>query len=46
MAVQKTLLQHENKQLKEALINEKKHQQRGKPLLLKAPQEYNGGAVF
>ena len=46
MAVQKTLLQHENKQLKEALINEKKRRQRGKPLLLEAPQEYNGGAVF
>ena len=46
IAVQKTLLQHENKQLKEALINEKKRRQRGKPLLLKAPQEYNSGAVF
>ncbi|KAF2279718.1 uncharacterized protein EI97DRAFT_360424, partial [Westerdykella ornata] len=37
---------HENKQLKEALLNEKKRRQRGKPLLLEASQEYHGGAVF
>jgi hypothetical protein len=46
MAVQKTLLQHENEQLKEALVNEKKRRQQGKPLLLEAPEEYNGGAIF
>ena len=40
------LLQHENKHLKEALINEKRRRQRGKPLLLEAPPEYYGGAVF
>src|SRR5204863_4016774 len=41
-----SLLQHENKRLKEALINEKRRRQRGKPLLLEAPPEYYGGAVF
>ncbi|KAF1962505.1 nucleotide-diphospho-sugar transferase [Byssothecium circinans] len=46
MAVRTTLLQHENEQLKEALVNEKKRRQRGKPLLLEAPQEYHGGVVF
>ncbi|KAF1976803.1 hypothetical protein BU23DRAFT_565482 [Bimuria novae-zelandiae CBS 107.79] len=46
IAIQKQLLQHENERLREALINEKKRRQRGKPLLLKAPQEYNSSAVF
>jgi hypothetical protein len=46
IATQKQLLQHENEKLREALINEKKRRTRGKPLLLEAPQEYNGGAVF
>ncbi len=46
MAVQNALLQHENLGLIEALINEKKRQQRGKPLLLEAPYEYHGDAVF
>ena len=44
LAVQKALTDHENKRLKEALINEKKRRQRGKPLLLEAPSEDNGGA--
>ena len=46
ISVQKTLLQHKVGQLEEALINEKKRRQRGKPLLLEAPEEYHGGAVF
>ncbi|KAF2736792.1 hypothetical protein EJ04DRAFT_521620, partial [Polyplosphaeria fusca] len=37
---------YENERLKEALINEKKRRQRGKPLLLEASQQYDGGAVF
>ena len=40
------LLEHENKGLKEALINEKKRRQRGKPLLLQPAEEYAGGAIF
>ncbi|KAF1964249.1 hypothetical protein BU23DRAFT_394612, partial [Bimuria novae-zelandiae CBS 107.79] len=35
----------ENNRLKEALINKRKQRQRGKPLLLKAPLEYNRGAL-
>ena len=46
ISVKNTLLEHENKQLKEALVNEQKRRQRGKALLLEAPPEYNGGAVF
>jgi hypothetical protein len=46
MAIQNNLLQHEKTHLKEALINEKKRRQPGKPLLLEAPEEYHGGAVF
>ena len=46
MSVQTSLLQHENERLREALLNEKKRRQRGKPLLLEAPKEYKGGAVF
>jgi hypothetical protein len=46
IAVKNQLLQHKNKQLREALVNEKKRRQRGKPLLLQAPEEYNGGAIF
>lgn len=45
ISIQRQLLQHENTQLKEALANEKKRHKRGKPLLLEAPAEYNGGAV-
>ncbi|KAF1354266.1 hypothetical protein EJ07DRAFT_158662 [Lizonia empirigonia] len=43
IAVQKTLLQHENERLREALINEKKRRQRGKPLLLEAPNDHHAG---
>ncbi|KAI0568614.1 hypothetical protein Alg130_12028, partial [Pyrenophora tritici-repentis] len=46
MAVQTSLLQHENERLREALINEKKRRQRGKQLLLEAPEQWAGGAVF
>ena len=46
MAVRTTLVQHENEQLKSALVNEKKRRHRGKPLLLEASPEYHGGAVF
>ncbi|KAF2272066.1 uncharacterized protein EI97DRAFT_235650 [Westerdykella ornata] len=46
ISVQKSLLQHENKRLKEALINEKKRQQRSKPLLLQTPDKYHGGIMF
>ncbi|KAF2276621.1 uncharacterized protein EI97DRAFT_351024, partial [Westerdykella ornata] len=37
---------HENEKLCEALYYEKRRRQRGKPLLLEAPAEYHGGAVF
>ena len=40
------LLENENNRLREALINEKKKRQRGKALLLKAPPQYDGGAIF
>ncbi|KAF2274078.1 uncharacterized protein EI97DRAFT_347428, partial [Westerdykella ornata] len=46
IAAEKQILQVENEQLKEALINERKRRQRGKPLLLEPAAEYNGGAVF
>ena len=46
ITVRNNLLQHENLRLKEALVNKKKRRQRGKPLLLKAPKDYHGGAVF
>ncbi|KAF2277233.1 uncharacterized protein EI97DRAFT_489914, partial [Westerdykella ornata] len=46
ISVKNTLLQHEVNQLREALVNEQKYRQRGKALLLEAPPEYNGGAVF
>ncbi|KAF1355817.1 hypothetical protein EJ07DRAFT_34119, partial [Lizonia empirigonia] len=44
--IQKTLLQHENERLREALINEKKRRQRGKPLLLEAPNDHAGIRVW
>jgi hypothetical protein len=44
--VSNVLLKDENNRLKEALINEKKKRQRGKPLLLEPAPEYNGGAQF
>ncbi|KAF2277287.1 uncharacterized protein EI97DRAFT_374825, partial [Westerdykella ornata] len=46
ISVKNTLLQHEINQLREALVNEQKRRQHGKALLLEAPPEYNGGAVF
>lgn len=46
ISVKNTLLEHENNQLREALVNKQKRRQRGKALLLEAPPEYNGGAVF
>jgi len=45
-SVQNTVLKRENERLQEALLNEKKRRQRSKPLLLQAPPEYHGGAVF
>jgi len=46
MSVETTLLRHENGQLKEALINEKKRRQRSRPLLLEKPADYHGGAIW
>ena len=46
LAVQNSILQHENEQLREALSHEKKRRQRGKALLLEPPEGYHGGAVF
>jgi len=46
MAVRNTLLNHEVSRLREALVNEKKKRKRGKALLLEAPSQYDGGAVF
>ncbi|KAF1999448.1 hypothetical protein P154DRAFT_399488, partial [Amniculicola lignicola CBS 123094] len=46
ISVRNILLENENNRLKEALVNEKKKRQRGKPLLLKAPTQYDGGAIF
>lgn len=46
LAVQKSLLQLENEQLREALSHEKKRRQRSNALLLEPPEEYHGGAVF
>jgi hypothetical protein len=46
ISVRNVLLKDENTRLKEALINERKKRQRGKPLLLEVPAEYNGGAQF
>jgi hypothetical protein len=46
ISTQKTLLEHEVKPLRKALINEKMRRKRGKPLLLEEPEEYHGGAVF
>jgi hypothetical protein len=46
LSVQNNLLVHENKALKEALVNKKKRRKRGKALLLEPPKDYYGGAVF
>jgi len=39
------LLEEENKQLKDALINKKKKQQRSKALLLELAPKYNRGGL-
>ena len=46
ISVRNVLLENENNRLREALVNEKKKRQRGKPLLLEAPSQYDGGAIF
>lgn len=46
ISVRNQLLHHKNQVLKGALVNEKKRRQRGKALLLKPPEDYNGGAIF
>jgi hypothetical protein len=46
LSIRSVLAEHENKRLKEALINEKKRRKRGKALPLQAAEEYHGGAVF
>jgi hypothetical protein len=46
ISVQKTLLQHEAKGLKEALIDERSRRKLSKVLPLEADEEYHGGAVF
>jgi hypothetical protein len=46
LSIRSVLAEHENKRLKEALINEKKRRKRGKALPLEAAEEYYGGAVF
>jgi hypothetical protein len=45
ISTQKTLLEHEVKGLREALINERTRRKRGKPLLVQEPKEYHGGGV-
>jgi hypothetical protein len=46
LSIRSVLAEHENKRLKEALLNEKKRRKRGKALPLVAAEEYHGGAVF
>jgi hypothetical protein len=46
LSIRSVLAEHENKRLKEALINEKKRRKRGKALPLVAAEEYQGGAAF
>jgi hypothetical protein len=46
LSVRLILAKHENKRLKEALINEKKRKKRGKALPLEADEEYYGESVF
>jgi len=45
ISTQNTLLKHEVKGLREALINERTRRRRGKPLLAQEPEEYHGGGV-
>ncbi|RAQ98945.1 pogo transposable element [Stemphylium lycopersici] len=46
LSSQAKLAQNEIRDLKEALINERKRRKRGKPLLLQEQEGYNGGAAF
>ncbi|KAG9185049.1 hypothetical protein G6011_02996 [Alternaria panax] len=46
LSSQAKVAQNEIRDLKEALINERKRRKRDKPLLLQEPEEYNGGAAF
>src|SRR5947209_18213606 len=46
ISVQKTVLEHEAKSLKQALINERLRRKRDKALPLDQPEDYRGGAVF
>jgi hypothetical protein len=46
ISTQNTLLEHEVKGLRKALVSERKRRKRGKALLLEEPEEYHGGAVF
>jgi hypothetical protein len=46
ISVQKTLLEHEARGLREALIHERLRRKRGKVPPLEADEDYHGGAVF
>jgi hypothetical protein len=46
LSVRATLAEHKNKGLWEATVSERMRRKRGKPLLLKEPEEYHSGAVF
>jgi hypothetical protein len=46
ISVQKTLLEHKARGLREAILNERLRRKRGKALPLKAAEDYHGGAVF
>jgi hypothetical protein len=46
LSIRSVLAEHENRRLKEALINERQRRKRGKALPLQAAEEYHGGAVF
>jgi hypothetical protein len=46
ISVQKQLLEHENQGLREALINQRRRQTKGKTLPFEQPDEWHGGAVF
>jgi hypothetical protein len=46
ISVQKTLLEHETRRLREALLNKRLRRKRGKVLPLEAAEDYYGGAIF
>ncbi|OAG06030.1 uncharacterized protein CC84DRAFT_1068720, partial [Paraphaeosphaeria sporulosa] len=46
ISVKKQRLEHINKGLREALVIQKRHSTRGRPLPLDRSDEYHGGAVF